>query len=291
MARFAEDLSSGPYVSIRRNSAPVAGRRLLQARRKCAYGGLNMNRNAQLLLVVLVVAGALVAVWRLRSPDKPNRSEEGPASRSSSPISTSSTIGSGSSSSRGIRLVRLPSSEAGPGQTAAADAHCKGNNGGASCTPTELLFLQKDTDLATGEAKNGKAFGCYDCLVASGCLDDKQDPTDVHHECGDVAASGVGRPTLSGGSPTEACLSVLSCVLSSGCGGAGGVGACFCGTAVGEKCLTSPNGPCQSEIEDALGTTDPAVANQRFTNTAYGAGMASTILACAGSNTCSQCYP
>ena len=73
--------------------------------------------------------------------------------------------------------------------------------------------------------------------------------------------------------------------------GANGVGACFCGTAIGEQCLRSPNGPCESEIEDALGSTDPVVANKRFTNPAYGAGMANTILACAGSNTCSQCYP
>jgi hypothetical protein len=251
-----------------------------------------MNRNGQLLLVVLVLAGALVAVWGIRSSRKPSRSDDSATGSASAPTgATISTGSSGTSSAGAFRRTHVSSSEAGTGLTAAADTRCKGNNGGAPCTATELLFLQKDTDLATGEAKKGKAFGCYDCLVSAGCLDDKQDPTDVHHECGDTGASGIDKPTMTGGSGAEACLSVLNCVLSSGCAGANGVGACFCGTAVGEQCLVSPNGPCQSEIEDALGTTDPKIANQRFTNSAYAAGMANTMLACATSNSCSQCYP
>jgi hypothetical protein len=251
-----------------------------------------MNRVWQVLFLVVVLAGLLIAAWWRNS-----RASSGPSRPSASSAAISSNDSTGAStiidSSRHVRPASSArtGSGSGVGPTVAADARCKENNGGATCTPTELLFMQKDTDLATGTAKNGKAFGCYDCLVTSGCLDDKKDPTDVHHECGDTGASGIREPTLTGGSAAEACLGVLSCILSSGCAGTGGAGACFCGTAVGEQCLTSPNGPCLAEVEDAVGTADPVLANKRFTNTAYGAGMANTILACAASNSCAGCYP
>jgi hypothetical protein len=177
----------------------------------------------------------------------------------------------------------------------AADQHCATNNGvGVGCTATEALLVQKDTN-ADGTAKgSGAAFGCYDCLVSAGCLDDTLFASDIDHECGDTDATGITQPTLSGDTATTSCLNVLSCVLAGGnCSGLNGSGPCYCGTAVGTQCTVAggPNGPCVNQEQDGLDSTDPTTVNSRFTNIAYAGGMANTIFSCAGSNSCTSCFP
>jgi hypothetical protein len=173
------------------------------------------------------------------------------------------------------------------------DLHCQPNNGGKGCTATEALLLGKDTN-TDGTPKGGNtAFGCYDCLVGAGCLDDALFGSDVDHECGDTDPAGITQPTLSGNPATQVCLQVLTCVLGGNCATTLGAGTCYCGTAVGSACNTAglPNGACRAQEEDGTDTTTPATVNNRFTNTTYAAGMANTILSCAASNTCTQCFP
>jgi hypothetical protein len=177
--------------------------------------------------------------------------------------------------------------------TAVFDAHCATNNGGAGCTATELLLIEKDTN-ADGSGKTGKtAYGCYDCMVAQGCLDDSLMASDVDHECGDTGGNGITQPTLSGHPATASCLAVVSCILGGNCAGDLGSGTCYCGTAVGANCNVAgnPNGACLMQEEDGTDSNSPPTVNNRFTNTAYAAGMANTIFSCAASNTCTQCYP
>jgi hypothetical protein len=175
-----------------------------------------------------------------------------------------------------------------------ADIHCDANNGaGKGCTPTEALLIGKDTNTdGTGKGAN-TAFGCYDCLVGAGCLDDSLFASDVDHECGDTGAGGITNPTLSGDSATASCLAVVSCVLGGNCASASGDGTCYCGTATGSACTVAggPNGACLTQEQDGTNTTSPPVVNSRFTDISYAAGMANTIFSCAASNTCSQCFP
>jgi hypothetical protein len=167
------------------------------------------------------------------------------------------------------------------------------NNGGAGCTPTELIAINKDTNTDGTPKGSNTPFGCYDCLVGAGCLDDTIFSSDVDHECGDVGPLGISQPTLSGDSATASCLNVLACVLGCHCSGSLGSGTCFCGTAVGSSCNIAgdANGPCLALEEDGTDTTNPVTLNRRFTDTTYAAGMANTIMACAASNTCTQCFP
>jgi hypothetical protein len=154
--------------------------------------------------------------------------------------------------------------------------------------------MEKDTNLTTGAPKgSGVAFGCYDCLVGAGCLDDTLFPTDINHECGDTGPAAIDQPTLSGQSGTASCLAVVACILCGNCASAQGSGTCYCGTAVGSACTVAgnPNGPCLAQEQDGTGTTDPPTINNRFTNISFAAGMANTIFSCAASNTCTQCFP
>jgi hypothetical protein len=156
-----------------------------------------------------------------------------------------------------------------------------------------LLLIGKDTN-ADGTAKGAvAAFSCYDCLVGAGCLDDTLFGSDIDHECGDTGSGGITQPTLSSDDPTTSCLNVVSCVLGGNCGTANGSGACYCGTAAGAQCTVAgaPNGPCLTQEQDGLDSTDPVTINSRFTNIAYAGGMANTIFSCAVSNTCSSCIP
>jgi hypothetical protein len=173
-------------------------------------------------------------------------------------------------------------------------SHCEANNGGQPCTETELLLIGKDTNAdGTPKAAGLTAFGCYDCLVGAGCLDDKLFASDVDHECEDTDANGITQPTLSGSDKTKSCWAVLACVLGGNCASTLGAGTCYCGTAVGSNCNTAglPNGTCLTQEQDGTDTTTPATVNNRFTNITYAAGMANTILSCAASNSCTQCFP
>jgi hypothetical protein len=176
---------------------------------------------------------------------------------------------------------------------ATSNVHCAVHNSGRPCTPTELLFIEKDTNPNTGAPLgSGVAFGCYDCLVNAGCLDDTDFPQDIDHECGDIGC-GINQPTLSGDSPSASCLAVVSCALGGNCATALGSGNCYCGTAFGSNCISTgaPNGPCLAQEQDGLDSTVPLTINERFTTTAFAGGMANAIFSCAGTNGCTQCFP
>jgi hypothetical protein len=178
------------------------------------------------------------------------------------------------------------------GGLATLNAHCAANNGGAPCTPTELLLIEHDTNSdGTGKGHN-MAYGCYDCMVMAGCIDDTKFSSDVDHECGDTGSMGIHQPTLGGGDATTSCLTLVSCILNNACTGDTGSGTCYCGTAAGTACTMpgSPNGKCLAEEQDGTDTTDPTKVNMRFTDISYAGGMANTLFSCAGSNTCTQCY-
>jgi hypothetical protein len=213
----------------------------------------------------------------------------------------SSTPDTGTTPDTGVVDAAHEAEAAAPPPPSCTDTHCAVNNGGSGCTATELLLVEKDTDPTTCAAKAGTAFGCYDCLVNAGCLDDSLFATDVDHECGDTDANGITNPTLNGDSATASCLATVSCVLGPAAGGATGTGNCatangsgncYCGNSAGQCVVAGKaNGPCISQETDGLDSTDPVAVNSRFVNTAYAAGMANTIFACAGANTCTQCFP
>jgi hypothetical protein len=174
---------------------------------------------------------------------------------------------------------------------AALDAHCAAHNGGAPCTATELLLIEHDTNFDGTGKGSGSAFGCYDCVVMAGCIDDKDFSSDINHECGDTGDGGITQPTLSGGDATASCLALVSCVFANGCMDQLGSGKCYCGTAMGANCTVpgDPNGNCINQETDGLDSTDPPTVNNRFTSIAYAGGMANALFACAASNTCTAC--
>jgi hypothetical protein len=184
--------------------------------------------------------------------------------------------------------------DAGPPPDAAAlNPHCAANNGGAPCTPTEIVVIEHDTNLDGTAKGDAGAFGCYDCMLRNGCLDDTR-YSDSNHECGDVTGSmGINQPTLSGDDPTASCLALVTCVFANSCldptaGGSGGSGNCYCGTASGQQCTVpgAPNGPCLTQEQDGLDSTDPPTVNSRLVNPNYAGGMANAIFACAVANGC-----
>jgi hypothetical protein len=200
---------------------------------------------------------------------------EASGSGSSSSSSGGSSSSSSSSSSGGSSSSSSGGSSSG-GDAGTGDPTCAPNNGGKPCTATEELFVKKGN-------------GCYACLVNAGCLDDSLFTSDVGHECADVPTTA---PTLNSDAPNTACLNTITCILGGACANASGAGGCFCGTATGASCLTNgaPNGPCLSQEEDGLDTTDATQANKSFGNTALAAGEANAIFACAGSNSCTTCF-
>lgn len=212
---------------------------------------------------------------------------------SSTSSTTTSSTSSTTSSTSSTTTTSSSSTSSTTSPTAAADAHCATQNAGAPCSPTELLFVEKDTNAATGAAISGAAFGCYDCLVGAGCLDDKVFSSDVDHECADTGPGGITNPTLSGDAASTSCLALVSCVLGGNCSSANGSGTCYCGTAVGSACTVAggPNGTCLAQEQDGTNSTSPPTVNQRFTDISYAGGMANTLFSCAGSNSCSQCFP
>jgi hypothetical protein len=171
------------------------------------------------------------------------------------------------------------------------NAHCKTNNSGAPCTPTELLLIEHDTN-PDGTAKGSDPpYACYDCMVNAGCMDDTNFVTDVNHECGDTGPMGISAPTLSGDPASAVCLNVVTCILANKCANDHGSGTCYCGTALASACTMpgAPNGACLAQEQDGTNSMDPPTVNNRFTNIAYAAGMANTLFSCAASNTCTSC--
>jgi hypothetical protein len=124
-------------------------------------------------------------------------------------------------------------------------------------------------------------------------LNDTDFSTDINHECGDTGPNGINQPTLGGGDPTASCLALTTCIFGGNCATSLGSGNCYCGTATGTNCTVpgNPNGTCLTQEQDGLNTTDPPTANNRFTNIAFAGGMSNALFSCAGSNSCTQCFP
>jgi hypothetical protein len=147
---------------------------------------------------------------------------------------------------------------------------CSGSPGGA-CTPTEQLFLQHDP-------------GCYACLLKQGCVDDVTF-NDKGNECGDL----IG-PTEAGVSREQTCLDVVACTLAHA-SAQPVVNSGYCGTATGLSCTheKGPDGPCIAQEQAGAESTDPMIVLKRYTDKAFGAGMANEIFQCAISNHCMTC--
>lgn len=92
-------------------------------------------------------------------------------------------------------------------------------------------------------------------------------------------------------STSAACVALVQCAHSTGCVLEDPDGnlwtdphprKCFCGTATQSQCMLpgAANGECKAEAEVAAETTDPMVLGERFLNTNYALGDASTLLLC-----------
>jgi hypothetical protein len=110
--------------------------------------------------------------------------------------------------------------------------------------------------------------------------------------CEDFAGQAAlpGSPAA-GASRQQLCYSTLSCVLSSDCAKTD-LQFCYCGSATGTSCYDSgaANGPCLSQEQNGLETTDPVTLVNRLTDPTFGGGMANFIVQCLELSQCSSCF-
>jgi hypothetical protein len=163
------------------------------------------------------------------------------------------------------------------GQDTGPLTSCHGNVGGV-CDATQVLLVEHNQS-------------CYDCLLTMGCLDDAPPPVsfgDTGHECSDV----TGNTLVPGETRTQACLDVLSCTLAhSSAQPVLAFG--YCGpqptTTSCQTATPGQTGPCLLQEQTGLESTDPTTILARYTNTAFGGGMANAIFQCALANACQTC--
>jgi hypothetical protein len=157
---------------------------------------------------------------------------------------------------------------------------CTGNKVGL-CTPTEVLL-------------ESHAQSCYECMFQAGCIDDDVFG-DVNNECEDLPGTWNSGPQA-GASKDSLCLSLASCILSTGCAGTpAGIANCYCGpAAVGSACAsagTNVNGACLAQelagFPFPLGDNTDILKN--FDDTTTPSGKANQIFTCAIANGCSSC--
>jgi hypothetical protein len=189
----------------------------------------------------------------------------------------------------------LPSAQAAGGLvpcTAVGQAQCVRCDGWTTgvCTETEAPLVRYDISkrhvTAPGPERSDpeKVYSkepCYECLMHSGCLDDGPPYNDKGHECG--ADAGAAQ-----------CTQALSCMLKTGCARAA-VAACYCGDAGVMACHTNPapaGGPCAQAIAAGLSfdKSDGVNVTTHLTDTSRASGVASQILQCAHSNSCTSCF-
>jgi hypothetical protein len=84
---------------------------------------------------------------------------------------------------------------------------------------------------------------------------------------------------------------VLSCTFTSGCANTGTAGPCYCGTAAGASCLGAgaANGPCKSQEEAGLLTTDPSIIATKFADETRPGGEANALIQCLIDNVGAPC--
>jgi hypothetical protein len=199
----------------------------------------------------------------------------------------------------------------GGANTPAGCIPCKGSPNGV-CTPTEKIALDFDINKNgfTSASPTTKAASCYYCMVASACLDS-------------VAKLSVPGVTTQGKSGIECedpnsatnvastnpanCRDALTCTItSSHCSTPAGAGLttdpnssvsdCFCGTHLGAACTQpppsgGPNGPCVTNEDTDLGSTDPTTDLAKFTDGSQSpGGVGNQILNCALTANCAMCF-
>jgi len=118
------------------------------------------------------------------------------------------------------------------------------------------------------------------------------DPAQIGGACEGVSGAQAACQTLIGGTaaPTETqlCLRTLSDIFSSGCASDGQETPCLCGMVDPVACQNgsaTPLGPAFPVYQCDLG---PAISSivSNFTNPAFGAGMANTIVQCVAAFGC-----
>jgi hypothetical protein len=94
-----------------------------------------------------------------------------------------------------------------------------------------------------------------------------------------------------GESNYDLCKAVYACAERTQCGKSD-LSSCYCGSVSGANCLSpgTANGPCKSDIESGLETTDPASIAQQLTNPDLPGGAALSLMACAFDNCFNECY-
>ncbi len=89
---------------------------------------------------------------------------------------------------------------------------------------------------------------------------------------------------------TARCKRLYACMRDSGCVANSNPATCWCGSVDPYECetgMTPPNGPCVQEFNDAAGSSDATVINDRLTDSKYPLGGAINLAACR-SVSCSQ---
>jgi hypothetical protein len=125
---------------------------------------------------------------------------------------------------------------------------CTGSAASPLCTPTEAALVAFDikqgNDKTAGAPKTGS---CYQCLNATGCLDDNEN--DTGNECEDNS----GTSAFASSTTVAECEATLNCLLNTQCVAAGET-SCYCGGA-------PPTGACVASTTAVASPTDPAVGS------------------------------
>lgn len=103
-----------------------------------------------------------------------------------------------------------------------------------------------------------------------------------------------GKDPDTGTSNSQLCINVYNCVISNMCGMATLASGfqpanCYCGSEDGTTCLATPIGPCQSQIEQGVGSTTPTVVTSELGDSTIPTGMAMQVVGCEAQNCASDC--
>jgi len=129
-------------------------------------------------------------------------------------------------------------------------------------------------------ALHGKSPECYTCAV-HGCADPLARSTKIEGVANDGPAKGKPKAELA--------QAAFECILKQSCVKNGASVNCYCGTAKGPDCISAnANGPCKSELEAGLETTDPKRIAIEFTKDDTGGGAAMNLVLCLNKHRCAE---
>jgi hypothetical protein len=140
--------------------------------------------------------------------------------------------------------------------------------------------------------RSARGDSCLNCAIMNGCIGTGSD------DCESIGSS-IGDGPDAGALRQQACRDTLRCVLVSRCEptppAAPDLGnglACYCGTVSFGTCVTDPgDGPCRTEEEVALESTDPITILGRFLDSSYAGGAANLTALCLNDDCASFCFP